>query len=126
MPGARASRYRVYGVIGLHIGNYPNYPASFLLLQRAWRISVQHNNRSCPLLSTLISSARGSGLSCARMSKDALLHVLEQQRAALLRSARAPEPVCVSGGGGGATKFGVPFCCCVYAVELHHGTARMI
>ena len=23
MPGARASRYRVYGVIGLHIGNYP-------------------------------------------------------------------------------------------------------
>ena len=31
MPGARASRYRVYGVIGLHIGNYPNYPSSFLL-----------------------------------------------------------------------------------------------
>ncbi len=26
VPGARASRYRVYGVIGLHIGNYPNYP----------------------------------------------------------------------------------------------------
>ena len=25
VPGARASRYRVYGVIGLHIGNYPNY-----------------------------------------------------------------------------------------------------
>ena len=23
VPGARASRYRVYGVIGLHIGNYP-------------------------------------------------------------------------------------------------------
>ena len=23
MPGARASRFRVYGVIGLHIGNYP-------------------------------------------------------------------------------------------------------
>ena len=26
VPGARASRYRVYGVIGLHLGNYPNYP----------------------------------------------------------------------------------------------------
>jgi len=23
VPGARASRYRVYGVIGLHLGNYP-------------------------------------------------------------------------------------------------------
>ena len=27
VPGARASRYRDYGVIGLHIGNYPNYPS---------------------------------------------------------------------------------------------------
>ena len=26
--GARASRYRVYGVIGLHIGKYPKYPRS--------------------------------------------------------------------------------------------------
>ena len=25
VPGARASRYRVYGVIGLHIGNYPKH-----------------------------------------------------------------------------------------------------
>ena len=32
VPGARASRYRVYGVIGLHIGNYPkkkNYPKNY-------------------------------------------------------------------------------------------------
>jgi len=39
VPGARASRYRVYGVIGLHIGNYPKIIQSNIVSRRPRRLA---------------------------------------------------------------------------------------
>ena len=59
VPGARASRYRVYGVIGLHIGNYPNYPSKFsrrsvvfrsFCLWETWSIEPKHPQTSFRLV----------------------------------------------------------------------------